>query len=81
MTCTPVKLPGGGVAIVCGPTRRCPCGGRATLLCDWKVPARASGTCDKPLCARCTSSPAPDKDLCREHAAQWDEMKKARQCR
>jgi len=41
------------------------------LLCDWKVPGRRSGTCDVPICSRCTASPAPDKDLCPDHAAAW----------
>lgn len=63
-----------GNAIVCTPTKRCKCGRRATLECDWKVPTRASGTCDKPICKRCTFSPAADKDLCPAHAkafATW----------
>ena len=30
---------------------------------------------DKPICDRCTHSPAPDKDLCPAHAKQWQEMK------
>lgn len=80
MTCDRVSLPGGGSAIVCGPRRRqkCQCGGRATLLCDWKKPAKKSGTCDAGLCPRCTTSPAPDKDLCSVHAAEWDRMKASR---
>lgn len=76
--CTVVKMPGGGTAIVCGGRRRhkhCKCGRKATLLCDWKVKGKRSGTCDAPLCVRCTHSPAPEKDLCPQHAAEW----KARQ--
>lgn len=72
-SCTRVAIPGGGVAIVCGSVRRCACGRKATRLCDWKVRTRKSGTCDKPICDRCTTSPAPDKDLCAAHAAQWAE--------
>lgn len=68
MTCDRVSMPGGGTAIVCGPTKRCKCGRRATLACDWKVPTKRSGTCDAPICAGCTTSPAPDKDLCPDHA-------------
>lgn len=68
MTCDRVAMPGGGTAIVCSATRRCKCRRRATLLCDWKVPERASGTCDAPLCDRCTTSPTPGKDLCSKHA-------------
>lgn len=58
------------------------CGCIATRECDWKVlklrGARGAvltkpkpGTCDAPLCDRCTHQPAPDKDLCPEHAAKW----------
>jgi len=71
MPCTHVRRPDGIGAIVCTPTQRCACGARATKLCDWKVPTKKSGTCDRPLCARCTHVPAPDKDLCPEHAAEW----------
>jgi hypothetical protein len=75
VTCHHIPLPGGGYAIACGPTQRCKCGRRATLLCDWKMPNKKSGTCDAPLCAKCTHVPAPDKDLCPKHATEW----KARQ--
>lgn len=74
MTCTVVDLDNGARAIVCttGRAARCvSCGNRAGLLCDWKVPSRRSGTCDKPICARCSYSPAPEKDLCPNHAAEW----------
>ncbi|CAN5371437.1 hypothetical protein BH10PSE14_BH10PSE14_04700 [soil metagenome] len=71
-------MPGGGVAIICSPTRRCACGKRATLLCDWKVPTRKSGTCDAPLCAGCSTSPVPDKDLCAKHATAFAQWKAAR---
>ena len=88
MACEHVKLPGGGSAIVCGarrPHTKCGCGRRATLLCDWKMEnptdhkfARGSTTCDKPLCERCTTSPAPDKDLCPKHAEAFEHWKAAR---
>lgn len=73
MPCRVVTLPGGGRAIVCGPTprsKRCACGSglMATQLCDWKV---EGGTCDAPICKACTHVPAPDKDLCPIHAAAW----------
>lgn len=80
MTCETAKLPG-GVAIVCSSRRnqRCKCGNKATLLCDWKLPTkRLSGTCDKPLCTRCTFSPAPDKDLCPDHSREWEARRAAR---
>lgn len=77
MPCVVVRLPDGGSAIVCtvGRHQRCSCGARATLLCDWKVPARRSGTCDAQICEGCSHKPAPEKDLCPTHAAEW----KARQ--
>jgi hypothetical protein len=74
MTCHTVTLDNGARAIVCtsGPRKLCvQCGQPARLLCDWKVPEHRSGTCDAPICAGCTHSPAPDKDLCPGHAAQW----------
>lgn len=86
MACEHVPLPGGGSAIICGmrqPRQKCRCGRTATLLCDWKMPnakeherARGSATCDKPLCERCTMSPAPDKDLCPTHAEAFEQWKR-----
>ena len=78
MTCQTVTLSNTTRAIVCGSTRRCKCGARATLECDWKVPTRKSGTCDAPICARCTTSPAPGKDLCAKHAVAFHEWRAAR---
>lgn len=80
MTCDHFTLPGGGAAIVCSSRRaqRCACGRRATLLCDWRVPSKRSGTCDAPVCADCTTSPAPDKDLCPDHALAWREWQTRR---
>lgn len=78
MACEHVSLPGGGHAIVCGTrsTRkeRCACGRVATLLCDWKVPERRSGTCDATICANCSTVPAPEKDLCPTHAAAFSKL-------
>lgn len=72
LACEHVSLSGGGSAIVCGTRRKkCACGRRATLECDWKVNGKKSGTCDAPICDRCTHVPAPDKDLCPKHAAEW----------
>jgi hypothetical protein len=78
MTCETVIVPGAGRAIVCGPNRRCKCGRKATRECDWKVPARKSGTCDAPICSGCTTSPAADKDLCPKHAAEFEAWKAQR---
>lgn len=66
-----------GGAIVCrsGQRQRCKCGRSALLLCDWKQPAKNSGTCDAPICDRCTTSPAPGKDLCSAHAAEFETWK------
>lgn len=70
-----------GTAIVCGvrmSRRRCACGRDAQRLCDWKVTAKASGTCDAAVCNACTTSPAPDKDLCRKHAAAYADWQRQR---
>ena len=56
----------------------------STALCDWKVGKTATGkikTCDAKLCGDCSSSPAPGKDLCPPHAAQWEEMRPAWEAR
>jgi hypothetical protein len=80
MTCETVTLPGGGRAIVCSSRRRdkCACGRPATLLCDWKAPERRSGTCDRPICARCATMPAENKDLCPDHARDYLQWKSRR---
>jgi hypothetical protein len=80
MTCQRVNV-GGHVGIVCGVRGRklkCKCGRPATLECDWKVPTRKSGTCDAPICERCTTRPTPGKDLCARHAAEFEGWKKQR---
>jgi hypothetical protein len=78
VTCKTVSIPGGITAIVCGPTRRCKCGRPAKLFCDWKMPKRKSGTCDRPICKTCAVSPAPDRDLCPEHAKAFEVWKATR---
>lgn len=80
MTCGRVALPSGGTAIICGlpKPKRCKCGRPGTLLCDWKVPSRKSGTCDEPICHGCATSPARDKDLCPAHAKAFEEWKARR---
>ena len=85
MTCERHEFAPGHFAIVCGSkpwprskVRCLSCGKPGDLLCDWKVPGRKTGTCDKPICTRCTTSPAPEKDLCPEHAAAWADWQKAR---
>jgi hypothetical protein len=57
---------------VCSQGRRrskCRCGLTSSRLCDWKLGDGV--TCDAPLCPACTHEPAPNKDLCPEHAAEW----------
>ena len=81
MTCTPVKLPGGGSAIICGPKQRypkcrfCPTlhdgtgANPATLLCDFPVAKTLGGdviTCDAQVCERCARR-VGDKDFCPKH--------------
>lgn len=80
MPCNLVKLQTGETAFVCtsGRRKRCACGKPATLECDWKVKDRRSGTCDRPICAACTTKPAEGKDLCREHATAWKAWEGAR---
>ena len=79
MRCSSIRLDNGAHAIVCsgrrgGRVARCVgCGKAAGLLCDWKVKAKRSGTCDAPICSNCTTSPADDKDLCPTHGAAWAE--------
>lgn len=84
MPCHGIRLESGQTAIVCTGRRKrqkcVKCGRPADLLCDWRVPlsVRKTGTCDKPICGRCTVSPAKDKDLCPDHAAEWANWKAAR---
>lgn len=87
MPCEHVQLPSGGSAIVCTTGRRpkcVGCGKPARLLCDWKVPTKRHGTCDAPICASCSTKPAPGKDLCPDHAAayeRWSAERADRQAR
>jgi hypothetical protein len=82
VTCSTVKLPGGGTAIVCGPRgrrRRCSVGGctaSAALLCDWKI--GDGKTCDAPICREHAEEVAPDKHLCRRHQVDYRDWLKRR---
>jgi hypothetical protein len=73
MGCENVKLPGGGMAIVCGRGRRgarCGwCTQRAGLLCDWKV--GKGKTCDAKICNTHAQEVAPEKHLCPEHQTAY----------
>lgn len=72
--CDRIELPGGGFAIVCGGHRgrrkaACVhCGRPASLLCDG--PGKNGKTCDRPICAACTTPGGKDIDYCRDHASQ-----------
>lgn len=71
------RLRRGAFAIVCTRGRvgrRCRyCGGAADHLCDFPVLRDGKrGTCDAPLCSRCTTRIAGGRDLCRAHAPLWD---------
>lgn len=79
--CKTIQFPDGGVAIICGarsvaPVKYCACGRAADFLCDWKVPANESGTCDRPICAAHAKQVGPRKHLCPEHQHQWDEWQR-----
>jgi len=66
MPCTRI-----GNAIVCGPAprpRKCVGCGQSTKANRLRLCGK---TCDKPVCVGCTTMPAPAKDLCPNHAAQW----------
>ncbi len=80
MVCEVVSLPAGGTAIVCSTRRRqrCSCGQTAPFLCDWKVPAKRSGTCDAPICTGCANSPAANKHLCPKHQVAFESWKAER---
>ena len=78
MPCDPVDLGNGRAALVCsrGGRRSSPCrycGRASSRLCDFPVTRGLhKGTCDAPLCDRCTSRIAGNGDLCRAHAPLWD---------
>jgi len=77
MTCSIVKLPGGGTAFVKYAPRRAPrckfCSvmspNPATLLCDFAIGVTIGGdpiTCDAPFCVHCARR-VGDKDFCPKH--------------
>lgn len=77
--CQRIDLGNGQVAIVCGPRQRakfCSCGREATLLCDWKVKGKRSGTCDQPVCSQHALQVGPDKHLCQQHQKAYEEWKR-----
>lgn len=77
MTCTRVRMPNGGTAILCGRSRgkprRCSfCSSASALLCDYVL--LAGRVCSKPLCVRCAvrqdhnARSADSVDHCPDHA-------------
>ncbi len=70
MTCEPIKLEDGSVAILCGRGRRsprCRCGNVAQNQCDYPA---GKGTCDRHLCGGCRTRVGDDLDYCPDHAGQ-----------
>lgn len=71
MPCYPVKMAGGGVALVRTSGRRyrcCACTLVASLQCDWKV--SKTKTCDRYICPEHAQEVAPNKHFCPEHAQE-----------
>lgn len=67
----PIVVNGEVIGIACSreSVKRCKCGRRADLLCDYALRGKKAGkTCDVPLCARCTTRVGHDKDYCPAHA-------------
>lgn len=65
--------------ILCGARRKrqfCACGRPCDFLCDWKVSAKKSGTCDAPICFTHAKQVAPDKHLCPLHQRMYDDWKR-----
>jgi hypothetical protein len=74
VTCEWVEINGALVHINHRNKRRYGCSVRgcrqlATSECDWKI--GGGKTCDAQLCETHAYEPAPEKDLCPEHAAEW----------
>jgi hypothetical protein len=60
--------------IVCGMRAKknfCSCGRVADFLCDWKVSANKSGTCDAPICSAHAKQVAVGKHLCPTHWIEY----------
>jgi hypothetical protein len=78
MTCEIDRRPDGVTLIICsrggGKRQRttCKCGAPATLACDWRLPPDRKKTCDAPICEKCTTKPAPGKDICPDHKAAYE---------
>jgi hypothetical protein len=65
--------------IICDARRKrqfCACGRKCDFLCDWKVSAKKSGTCDAPICRKHAQQVAPGKHLCPLHQRHYDDWKR-----
>jgi hypothetical protein len=56
----------------------CECGRPAQFLCDWKVAAHKTGTCDNPICEHHAKEVGLCKRLCPEHQLEYDRWKARR---
>jgi hypothetical protein len=80
--CEHVVMPNGDRGLICGvrgggsPALHCFCGRAAEALCDWKVPAKKSGTCDSPICGLHSKQVARGKHLCPEHQRSFEDWKR-----
>jgi hypothetical protein len=78
MACRTISIPGRGIAIVCGPSRRrtprrcivchCPDWLATMKLCDYALGPGPSQTCDRPVCVEHAYHVEPDTDYCPAHA-------------
>jgi hypothetical protein len=80
--CEHIKLANGTHVITCGDRashRYCElCGREAVALCDWKIPSKESGTCDRPVCSRHSRQVGRGKHLCPEHQDAYERWKAKR---
>jgi hypothetical protein len=68
MPCNYYNLGNGISVIACSRGgKKCACGNHYTKLCDYPVKT-LSGTCDRPLCSKCSVSVGPNRDYCPAHA-------------
>lgn len=80
MACEPVDIGGGVTAIICGTKKKDPCHicrKPATVLCDYPVTTRPSGTCDQPCCRTHADNVGANKDYCLSHAQFAQKQKEA----
>lgn len=77
--CEHLKVDGHEFIVCGGPKPKfCACGRREEFQCDWKVPGKKSGTCDRSLCAVHAQEVAPGKHLCPEHQKAYEAWQRRR---